>query len=261
MKIKLYLQQLQKLVPGVFLERMQYIHSSLIMRWILLRGSQPLTFNQKSAMVFSPHQDDETFGCGGMIACKCEQGIPVIVVFITNGQGSGDIDTESSNKIIQIRKQEAIKALNILGVQTSAIHFLDKADGGLQALKTAEKQEVIAQISELLQHYQPEEVYVPHSKDCHRDHEATYHLVKTAIQQANIKVDLLQYPIWLFWRSPLFIMLKLSDIAAAYSFSITSVQQKKNQAIAAYTSQLTSLPHGFVNRFLGAYEIFFKVES
>ncbi|BAY16235.1 LmbE-like protein [Anabaenopsis circularis NIES-21] len=261
MKIKTYLQQLQKLIPGVWLERMQYIHSSLLIRWILLQGSQQLTFNQKSAMVFSPHQDDETFGCGGMIARKCEQGIPVIVVFITNGQGSGNIDTESRKKIIQTRRQEAIKALNVLGVETSAIHFLDQVDGGLQELNLAEKQEAIAQISELLQHHQPEEVYVPHRKDCHRDHEATFHLVKAAIQQANIKVDLLQYPIWLFWRSPLFIMLKLSDIAAAYSFSITSVQQKKNQAIAAYTSQLASLPHGFVNRFLGAYEIFFKVES
>ncbi|MBU7586662.1 MAG: PIG-L family deacetylase [Nostoc sp. TH1S01] len=259
MQIKTYLQQLQKLVPSILLERMQYIHSSLLTHWILLQGSQQLTFNQKSAMVFSPHQDDETFGCGGMIAYKREQGIPVIVVFLTNGQGSRDIDTESRNKIIQTRKQEAIHALNILGVDTSAIHFLEKADGHLQTLKPEEKQEAIAQITELFKHYQPEEVYVPHRKDCHRDHEATYHLVKAAIKQAEIKVELLQYPIWLFWRAPLFIMLKLSDIAAAYSFSITSVQDKKNQAIATYTSQLESLPPGFVKRFLGAYEIFFKV--
>jgi LmbE family N-acetylglucosaminyl deacetylase len=261
MSIKSYLQQIQKLIPLALLERMQYIHSSLVIRWILLRGSQPLAFSQKSAMVFSPHQDDETFGCGGMIARKCEQRISVIVVFITNGQGSADADTESRNKVIQTRKQEAIKALTILGVETSAIYFLEKADGRLQDLKNEEKQEAIAQITKLLKHYQPEEVYVPHRKDCHRDHEATYDLVKAAIKQAEIQVELLQYPIWLFWRAPLFIMLKLQDIAAAYCFSITSVQDKKNQAIAAYTSQLESLPHGFVKRFLGAYEIFFKVES
>ncbi|MBD2596697.1 PIG-L family deacetylase [Nostoc spongiaeforme FACHB-130] len=261
MQIKTYLQQLQKLVPTIVLERMQYIHSSLITRWILLQSSQSLKFNQKSVMVFSPHQDDETFGCGGMIAYKREQNIPVIVVFLTNGQGSRDIDAESRNKIIQTRKQEAIKALNILGVETSAIHFLDKADGYLQALNSEEKQAAIAQITALLKHYQPEEVYLPHRKDCHRDHEATYPLVKAAIKQAKINVEIFQYPIWLFWRAPLFIMLKLSDIATAYSFSITSVQQQKNQAIAAYTSQLESLPSGFVNRFLGAYEIFFKIES
>ncbi len=35
--------------------------------------------------MFSPHQDDEAFGCGGMIALKSEQGIPVVVVFLTDG--------------------------------------------------------------------------------------------------------------------------------------------------------------------------------
>ncbi|MBE9007085.1 PIG-L family deacetylase [Fortiea sp. LEGE XX443] len=261
MKIKNYLQKIQKLIPSAWLERMQYIHCSLLVRWILLRGSQPLEFSQKSAMVFSPHQDDETFGCGGMIAHKCQQGIPVLVVFLTNGQGSRNADVESRNKIVQTRKQEAIKALNILGVETSAIYFLDKADGSLQDLKTEEKQQAIAQIAELLNSYQPEEVYVPHRKDCHRDHEAAYDLVKAAINQTQIAAELIQYPIWLFWRAPLFIMLKLPDIAAAYCFSIASVQEKKNQAIASYTSQLDSLPNGFIKRFLGAYEIFFKVES
>ena len=258
MKIKTYLQQLQKLIPGDWLKQMQYIHSTLLVRWILHWGSQPLAFTQKSAMVFSPHQDDETFGCGGMIARKREQQIPVSVVFLTNGQGSADTDAESRQKIMQTRKEEAVKALNILGVEISEIHFLDKADGGLRDLKTEEKQEAIAKISELIKYYQPGEVYVPHKNDCHRDHEATYHLVKAAIEQTKLQVELLQYPIWLFWRSPLFIMLKFSDIAAAYYFSIAAVQQKKNQAIASYISQLQSLPNGFVNRFLSSYEIFFK---
>jgi N-acetylglucosamine malate deacetylase 1 len=261
MQIKTYLQKLQKLVPSCWLEWIQDIHSDLLMRWILLRRSQSLAFTQKSAMVFSPHQDDETFGCGGMIARKREQGIPVVVVFITDGQGSCSLDPESKNKIIQIRQQEAIKALQILGVESDKIHFLAKPDGKLQSLKFAEKEQTITQLTHLLRYYQPEEVYVPHKKDCHRDHEATYELVKAAISQAQISMELIQYPIWLFWRAPLFIMLTLQDIAAAYCCSIASVQEKKNQAIASYTSQLEGLPRGFVKRFLGAYEIFFKAES
>ncbi len=62
MNLKIRLQQLQKLIPNTWLEQMQYLHSSLIFRWILRNGSKPLVFSQKSAMVFSPHQDDETFG-------------------------------------------------------------------------------------------------------------------------------------------------------------------------------------------------------
>jgi LmbE family N-acetylglucosaminyl deacetylase len=260
MLIKSYLQQLQKLMPNQWLENIQYLHSKLLWKWLLLGGSQQLTLSHKSAMVFSPHQDDETFGCGGMIAHKRELGIPVIVVFLTNGEGLGRLNPDDQNHIVETRKQEAITALQILGVAATDIYFLAKPDGSLNALRNTEYQQLIQQLTELLKSYQPEEVYVPHKKDCHKDHEATFELVKTAINEAKIKVELLQYPVWLFWRAPLFILLKIQDIAAAHRFSITSVQEKKGQAIASYSSQLQSLPSGFVKQFLNSYEIFFKTQ-
>jgi glycosyltransferase involved in cell wall biosynthesis len=131
---------------------MQYIHCSLVSWWILNWGSQLLKFSEKSAMVFAPHQDDETFGCGGMIARKKEQGIPVAIAFLTDGRGSHGLDTDAQN-LIHIRQQE------------------------------------------------------------------------------SLTTEIFQYPIWIFWRSPLFILLKLQDIAAAYRFSITSVKEKKQRAI------------------------------
>ncbi len=261
MNYKITLKKIEKLVPNSWLYKMQYMHSSLLFRWILRSGSTPLTFSQKSAMVFSPHQDDETFGCGGMIALKREQGIPVVVAFLTDGQGSVGEDSEIKDKIIEIRKKEAVTALTILGVEPSKIYFLEKPDGSLQDLEALQRQQTIEQLVELLHKYKPEEVYVPHRKDCHKDHEASYTLVKEAIAQAEIEVELLQYAIWLFWRAPLFIMLKLQDIADAYRLSIAAVQDKKNRAIASYCSQIESLPPGFIKRFLGSYEIFFKVES
>ncbi|GAB1544288.1 hypothetical protein NUACC21_69640 [Scytonema sp. NUACC21] len=255
------LKQIQKWIPITWLYQLQDIHSSLIYRWILHRGSQPIAFNQKSALVFSPHQDDETFGCGGMIAMKREHGIPVAVAFLTDGRGSHGTDSPIKDELVQIRKQEALKALGILGVEASKIHFLDKADGTLQGLESGQRAQTIEQLAELIKIYNPEEVYVPHRKDCHTDHEATYELVKAAITKVGAKIDILQYPIWVFWRAPLFIMLKLQDIAAAYCLSIASVQDKKSQAIASYCSQLETLPRGFVKRFLSSYEIFFKVSQ
>jgi N-acetylglucosamine malate deacetylase 1 len=259
MNVKIHLQQLQKLIPHTWLEQIQNIHSHVIWQWILRKDNQPLVFTQKSAMVFSPHQDDETFGCGGMIALKREHNIPVKVIFLTDGRG-GSNSENAQNQIIQIRKQEAVKALETLGLTAADINFLDKADGSLRDLNSTEKQETINQIVELIKYYQPEEIYVPHRKDCHRDHEATYELVKNAIAQAEIKAELLEYPIWLFWRAPLFIILKWQDIAAASHLSIASVKDKKNRAISAYNSQIQSLPPSFIQRFLGSYEIFFKSE-
>nr|WP_026100549.1 PIG-L family deacetylase [Fortiea contorta] len=258
--MKKYLQQLQKHLPKVWIEKIQHFHSRLICLWISSHKNQILKFTQKSAMVFSPHQDDETFGCGGMIALKREYGVPVIVTFLTNGQGAANAEPNYQHKIIQTRKQEALTALQILGVEPSAIHFLEKPDGTLPDLTLEEKQQTIAQITALLVQHQPEEVYVPHHQDCHRDHEATYELVKQAIIQAKISVDLIEYPVWLFWRAPLLLMLKLSDIAATACFSIVSVQDKKIRAISSYHSQIVNLPRGFIQGFLGSEEIFFKSE-
>ncbi|BCL38608.1 PIG-L deacetylase family protein [Nostoc sp. MS1] len=255
--IKIYLQHLQKLIPLIWLEKAQYIHSWLLHKWLLFGNSKQLSCSEKSIMVFSPHQDDETFGCGGMIAHKRERNIPVAVVFITDGKGSS-VDEDVQNQIIQTRQQEAIAALKILGVEVSNIHFLAKPDGNLPELNDEEHQQTIHEITELVNHYQPGEIYVPHKKDCHRDHEATYTLVKTAIQQAKINVDIFQYPVWLFWRAPIFILLKLQDIASAYKFPIASVKDKKKRAIASYVSQINNLPTGFIQQFLNSHEIYFK---
>ncbi|BAT52537.1 LmbE-like protein [Nostoc sp. NIES-3756] len=257
LSIKIYLQHLQKLIPLIWLEKAQYIHSWMLYKWLLFGSSKQLSCSEKSIMVFSPHQDDETFGCGGMIAYKRELNIPVAVVFITDGKGSS-VDEDGQNQIIQTRQQEAIAALKILGVEVSNIHFLAKPDGKLPELHDEEHQQTIHEITELVNHYQPGEIYVPHQKDCHRDHEATYTLVRTAIQQAYINVEIFQYPVWLFWRAPIFILLKLKDIASAYKFSITSVQDKKKRAIASYASQINSLPRGFISQFLDSHEIYFK---
>ncbi len=260
MKIKEHLKNLQKLIPNNLLLYFQNLHSTLLSKWIVSLGSQPLEFNHKSAMVFSPHQDDETLGCGGMIALKREQGIRVAVTFLTDGRGNSGIKPRSQQETIQIRKQEAVTALKILGVNTTDIHFLEQPDGTLQSLLKEERKQLVDKLAELIITYQPQEVYVPHRKDCHRDHEATYELVKAAMVQARVKVDLLQYPIWLMWRAPLFIILKLADISPAYRLSIQGVQDKKYRAISSYKSQIESLPPNFVKQFLEANEVFFKAK-
>ncbi len=256
MNAKKLLKQAQKLAPETLLARLQKLHSNLLFT-LISRRHQVLGCSQKSAMVFSPHQDDETFGCGGMIALKRAQGIAVQVVFLTDGQGSDNLNPQIS----QIRVDEALTALKVLGVDQSQIHFLAKPDGTLQNLPLLEQQQLIEQLVSLLNFYQPQEVYVPHRQDCHCDHEATYELVRSALFNSQVKAELWQYPIWLLWRAPIFIMLKLHDITTARLLSIDSVRSTKSQAIAAYRSQIHSLPQGFVQQFLGNAEVFFPEET
>ncbi|MDF5724776.1 MAG: PIG-L family deacetylase [Rhizonema sp. PD37] len=232
------------------------ITAGILYRFLYFK-SHPVAVSQKSAMVFSPHQDDETLGCGGMIALKRSLGVPVEVVFLTDGQ-YGRPEWITPETIIEIRQQEAVNALAILGVAISETHFVNQIDGSLQDLPHSQRQYVINQLVQRLQSFTPGEVYVPHSKDIHGDHEATYKLVQEAIAVSGIQTELLEYPIWMLWQDPIFFDLKFKDMANAYRLAIDSVKDRKKQAIESYTSQTSSLPTGFLNRFFLPYEIFFK---
>ena len=227
---------------------------------------RPMALSQKSAMVFAPHPDDETLGCGGMLALKGEQGSPVSVVFLTDGQGSHRNHPRiTPDQLKSIRHQEAVEALTILGVSLKHIHFLGRIDGHLPNLSQTEYQETVDQIVHLLCTFRPQEAYVPYRHDCNQDHEAAYLLVQAAISRAGLAIDVLQYPIWSKWY-PWRFDLRSSELANAHRLPIGRVLDRKTRAFQSYRSQYmplppdseSSLPPYFVNLFLKSNEIFFK---
>ncbi|ELS30512.1 LmbE family protein [Pseudanabaena biceps PCC 7429] len=230
---------------------------SCILQLALQISSKTLAISQKSVIIFAPHQDDETLGCGGLIALKRERGIPVKVVFITDGQlsGSGNIEVKD---VINIRKKEALEALNILGIAPSDIYFINQKDGSLQELCQQQQQQLVNQLVGFIASFNAEEIYVPHRHDCHPDHEASYKLVVQAIALSGLKVDLWQYPVWMLWQNPLNPQINLQSLLNCYHISIKSVQKKKQQAIACYQSQIISANPEFLFRFYADCEIFFR---
>ncbi len=230
---------------------------NILYNWLLRLKSKPLEVNNKRAIVFSPHQDDETIGCGGMIALKRSQGIPVKVVFLTDGR-YGRPDWIEPENIIQYRQEEASSALNILGVETLQTQFLEEADGSLAQLSPERQHSLISQIVEIIQSFNPQEIYVPHHDDGHPDHEATYSLIKSAIKASKMQIELLQYPIWMLWRSPLSSHKYLQKNSHAYRLFLGNLKEKKHQAIAAYKSQIPNLPSSLKQATYSSYEMFFK---
>ncbi|MBC8123118.1 MAG: PIG-L family deacetylase [Gemmatimonadaceae bacterium] len=235
----------------------------------VIQSSSPLSANARSAMVFAPHQDDETFGCGGMIALKRSLNVPVEVVFLTDGcQSHGTRPAGEARKLVLARKREALQAVSMLGITPPAVHFLDQPDGGLETLSCEEHRRLIQQLVHLLQSFQPEEVYVPHRKDRHVDHEATYRLVKAALVESELRAELLQYPVWLLWQAPMLCNAGAPEFRGAYQLAIGPARDAKDRAIEAYHSQHQStaagagvLPDGFLKQFLAPYELFFKEEG
>ncbi|KAM3115116.1 PIG-L deacetylase family protein [Phormidesmis sp. 146-33] len=232
-------------------------------------SSPAIALSQKSALIVSPHQDDETLGCGGLIALKREQGTPVQIVFVTDGAASHLWHPNfKSGEIAPIRKQEALEALSILGVEADQIHFLDHRDGKLRYTTDSDRQRATDQLTQIIHDFQPGEIYVTHRHDRSADHEVTHTLVKKAITASGQAIELFEYPIWILWKTRLFQEVKLSELAGACRLSIKPVQLKKRQALEAYCSQYLPidadggkvLPHGFLRRFFLPYEVFFKVD-
>lgn len=234
------------------------INATIASYWLNKR-STPLPTPAVPIIVFAPHPDDESLGCGGMIAIRHALGQEIRVIFVTDGAFL--MDPSSRIAITLQRQQEAIEALAILGIDKHCITFLNYPDGTLQTLSLPEQAELIQEFQKILAPYPQVEVFVPHHHDHHPDHEATYCLVKAALETFPGTIQLWQYPIWVLWKTPCIQLLTqlLTHKSGWHSLAIGCVIDQKRRAIAAHKSQVEgALPHGFLELFQQPYELFWK---
>ena len=75
----------------------------------ILQGRVPL--------ILAPHPDDESLGCGGLIAQCCAAGTPPHVVILTDGCNSHpNSQTHPPERLRHLREEEAREALLLLGM-------------------------------------------------------------------------------------------------------------------------------------------------
>lgn len=168
-------------------------------RWIVARAVRPTPRElAASALVFAPHPDDETLGCGGTMIRKQQAGATVGVAFMTDGERSHPGPPFSASSLGALRRREAIAATGELGVSPAHLHFFGYRDGAL----AEERAHATESVAELVARLRPEEVYVPHSLDGPADHAATTAIVLGALQRARLRVSLYEYPVWLWCGYP-----------------------------------------------------------
>lgn len=235
----------------------------------LCRETNPVAVTTKPAVIFAPHQDDETLGCGGLIAAKCRLGAPVTVAFLTDG-GACSLDEttpEERAEISALRRQEAVLALQTLGAEAHDVVFLDLPDGELIALKEADRRAAIEKIRNVLEHRAPLELFLPFRNDFHPDHMATYELVKAAAAESGRSVEYWQYFVWSLWESGCLDVLSDHERRHIARLNLPPEERSKKQAaLAAYRSQyeptpsrrLILLPEGFLRFFSSPLEFFLR---
>lgn len=194
---------------------------------------QPLDLTQaRKVLVFAPHPDDETLGCGGTLA-RLALLCPVKVVLVTDGSGGGGLPPEAG----AIRQAEFVRALAVLGVNESV--QLNQPDGDFQGSPA-----LALQVKALLDDYQPDWVFLPSPLDYHRDHVRIAAFLEPLCRSCVSVTQLLFYEIW-------------APVPATHVVDITEQAHCKHAALAEHA---TAMPHGDyqravdgLNRYRGLY--------
>ena len=209
----------------------------------LLRiASKPFVPREVVTLVIAPHQDDESLGCGGLIAHKRYEGWPVHVVFLTDGGGSHfNHPWLSMAEVIAWRRREARAALLELGVESCAVHFLDEPDGSLGQIAPERARDLTGRLAVLLHELQPAEVFLPCCPDASSEHDAAYGIITRAVWQARLQPALWQYPIWSWWN-PLLLLRHILTARTRARLPNADFTLSKRTAVACYASQIGPTP-------------------
>ena len=221
----------------------------------------------KHTVVFSPHPDDESLGCGGLIRLLRDLGQTVDIVFVTDGSMSHPKSTKyPAAARAAIRKKEATDACQILGVETNRIHFLDIPDGQVPSEWETRFTSVVFDIIQLVNPWRADTFLVPWRRDPHEDHRATWEVCRAAVNHLTTPVRWVEYPVWM-WEANNAVDLPRPEEVISWAIDIEDKLGEKEAAIRAHLSQWKGVidddPDGFqlreemIAHFLRPREIYF----
>jgi len=200
-------------------------------------------------LVVAPHQDDESLGCGGAIALLRRAGLPVTVLFVSDGTGSHpNSRTYPPQRLRNTREAEALVALALLGVAAEMVCFLRLPDTAVPRPGQPDFAAAVARVGAALDAAAPQTILLPWRRDPHCDHRAAWELVQATLAGRTTRPRLLEYPIWV-WELGGVGDLPLTGEVLGWRLAIDAVLPQKAAAIAAHHSQTTALidddPTGF----------------
>lgn len=125
-------------------------------------------------LVVVAHPDDESFGCGSILAHASSIGYTTAVLCATRGEaGESRVPT---GDLAVLREAELREAARILGVTT--VHLLDHTDSGMTGepgpgtLAAASPAQVVSQVRSVVDEFRPDVLVTLDASDGHRDHAA-----------------------------------------------------------------------------------------
>jgi LmbE family N-acetylglucosaminyl deacetylase len=167
----------------------------------------------RKVLVFVPHPDDESLGCGGTLA-RLAPLCPVKVVLVTDGSGAGGLPDGAG----AVRQAEFVRALACLGVTDSL--QLNQPDGAFESTPA-----LMHQVQQLLNDYQPDWVFLPSPLDYHRDHVRIAAFLEPLCRRTASVEQLLFYEVW-------------APVPATHVVDITDQYDRKCAAVAEHVTAM-----------------------
>lgn len=231
-------------------------------------GSLDALVGAGGLVVVAPHPDDESLGCGGLLAQARRHGRDIRIVVLSDGCGSHpNSRLYPPERLRALREDETLRAVAALGLAPDQVRFLRLPDAGVPRDGPAARMAAGA-VARAARDCAAAAVFVTWRHDPHCDHEAAAAIV--ALARPDLPgMRVYAYPVW-GWALP-----AETEVGPApprgLRLAVREVREAKRRAIAAHASQTTDLvaddPGGFrldpamIERLCGPYEIFIEVAA
>jgi LmbE family N-acetylglucosaminyl deacetylase len=207
--------------------------------------------------VLAPHPDDEALGAGGLIQQAVAAGAEVRVIFGTDGDNNPwpqrwiewrwKIDAGCRKRLGEMRRVEALRSLDVLGVPGHCVDFLAFPDAGVLRLWNQRNPAMTGAMTAIFQAHPPDVLVVPSVFDRHPDHRGMYHYAQAALDRCGLKPVQYSYLIHPGW---------LGGDFGSVALHLTPAQRRaKLQAILCHETQ-TALSRGRFSSYAQPVELF-----
>lgn len=210
-------------------------------------------------MVLAPHPDDESLAAGGLIQRALGYGVPVDVVFASDGENNPWPQRVLERRVwigarqhaawAARRRAEADAALRALGAERVGVHRLGWPDGGVTWMLLDDTAAMLDTLCGLIRQLRPTLLVLPDLVDRHPDHSAMHVLMEMAFLKLPVDAKPACLGYVLHGRSQL-------GVPRRAVFALDAAElARKRAAIAAHASQ-TALSRGRLMRSAATTETF-----
>ncbi|MBT4804648.1 PIG-L family deacetylase [Candidatus Woesearchaeota archaeon] len=186
----------------------------------------------KKILVIAPHPDDEVLGCGGTIIKNIKAGNEVFLCIMTKGE-----ETYYGKEVLEEKRKEVLRVANLIGIKK--VFFCDFIAASLDVVP---QNEINHKLKEIIEECQPNELFIPHQGDLHKDHQITF---QCALIAAKPKINPFIKKIFSYE------VISETEQSSPYTtpfipniyIDISQELAKKGEAMSLYKSELREYPH------------------